>query len=102
MTKHSRVRCAGHLARTGEKRNAYMVLLQEQKGRWKYNIEMDIGIWIGFIRLYIGTSSLILVSITEELLRWKSSGSGSRKPRLTAVGIRYADHATPSILKSWH
>jgi hypothetical protein len=38
----------------------------------------------------------------EELLEWKSSGSGSRKPRLTAVGIRCADHMTPPILKSWH
>jgi hypothetical protein len=26
----------------------------------------------------------------------------SRKPRLTAVGIRCTDHATPSIRKSWH
>jgi hypothetical protein len=34
---------------------------------------------------------LSLVSITEELLEWKSSGSGSRKPRLTAVGIRCVD-----------
>jgi hypothetical protein len=32
-----------------------------------------------------------LVSITEELLEWKSSGSGSRKLRLTAVGIRCVD-----------
>jgi hypothetical protein len=45
---------------------------------------------------------LSLVSITEELLEWKSRGSGSRKPRLTAVGIRCADHATQSIRKSWH
>jgi hypothetical protein len=35
-----------------------------------------------------------LVSITEELLQWKSSGSGSRNPRLTTVGIRCADHKT--------
>jgi hypothetical protein len=40
-----------------------------------------------------------LVRITEDLLEWKSSGSGSRKPRLTAVGIRCADHATLSIRK---
>jgi hypothetical protein len=38
----------------------------------------------------------------EELLEWKSSGSSSRKSRLTAVGIRCADHATPSIRRSWH
>jgi hypothetical protein len=31
--------------------------------------------------------SLSLMSISEELLEWKSSGSGSRKSRLIAVGI---------------
>jgi hypothetical protein len=45
---------------------------------------------------------LRLVNLTEELLELKSSGSGSRKPRLTALGIRCADHATPYIQKSWH
>jgi hypothetical protein len=30
---------------------------------------------------------LSVVSITEELHEWKSNGSGSRKPRLTAVGF---------------
>jgi hypothetical protein len=49
-----------------------------------------------------GTGPLSLVSITEELLEPKSSGSGSRKPRLRAVGIRCADHATLFIRKSWH
>jgi hypothetical protein len=42
------------------------------------------------------------VSITEELFEWKSSDSGSRKPKSTAVGIRCADYATSSIRKSWH
>jgi hypothetical protein len=45
---------------------------------------------------------LSLVRIIEELLEWKSSGSGLRKPNLTAGGIRSADHETPSIRKSWH
>jgi hypothetical protein len=42
---------------------------------------------------------LSLVRITEELLEWKSSSSRSRKPRLTAVAIGCAGHATPSIRK---
>jgi hypothetical protein len=40
------------------------------------------------------------VRMTEELLEWKSSGSESRKSRLTAVRIRCADHATTSVHKS--
>jgi hypothetical protein len=44
---------------------------------------------------------LSLVRIIEELFEWKSSGS-CLENRLTAVGIRCADHATPSIHKSWH
>jgi hypothetical protein len=39
--------------------------------------------------------SLSLVRITEELLEWKSSSSGSRKSRLPAVWIRCAHHANP-------
>jgi hypothetical protein len=42
------------------------------------------------------------VSITEELLELKSSGSVSREARLTDVGIRCADHATPSVRRTWH
>jgi hypothetical protein len=45
---------------------------------------------------------LRLMRITEAPLEWKNSGSESRKPRLKAVGIRCADHMTPSIRKSWH
>jgi hypothetical protein len=47
----------------------------------------------------LGRDPFSLVRITEELLEWKSSASGSRKSRLTAVGIRCADRATPSISK---
>jgi hypothetical protein len=40
---------------------------------------------------------LSLVRITEELLEWKSSGSGIRKSSLTAIGIRCADHARDTL-----
>jgi hypothetical protein len=43
---------------------------------------------------------LSVVSITEEVVEWKISWSGCRKPRLTAVGIRCTDRATLSIRKS--
>jgi hypothetical protein len=41
------------------------------------------------------------VSITEELLGRNSSGSGQEN-REYERGIRCADHATPSIRKSWY
>jgi hypothetical protein len=44
---------------------------------------------------------LSLVKIIEELLEWKSSGSGQEN-RINGRGIRCADHVTPSIRKSWH
>jgi hypothetical protein len=44
---------------------------------------------------------LSIVRIFEELLEWKSSDSGQEN-RINGRGIRCADHATPSILKSWH
>jgi hypothetical protein len=40
---------------------------------------------------------LRLVSIINELFEWRSSGSGSRKPRLTAVWFRCAYDATRSL-----
>jgi hypothetical protein len=45
---------------------------------------------------------LSLATTIEELLEWKSSGSGLEKQRLTAVGIRCADHATTYSHKGWH
>jgi hypothetical protein len=41
-------------------------------------------------------------TVSSLLLEWKSGCSGCRKQRLTALGIRCADHATSSIRKSWH
>jgi hypothetical protein len=65
--------------------------LQIQRSRVPFPALPDL--W-EVVRLERGPLSLM--RITEELLEWKCSGSGSRKSRLTAVGVRCADHATLS------
>jgi hypothetical protein len=47
-------------------------------------------------------SPLGFVRTIGELLEWQSSRLRSRKPRLTAVGIRCADQATLYPSKGWH
>jgi hypothetical protein len=46
MIKMRRIRLAGHVARRGEKRNAYRILVGKPEGRqrrrWVYNIKMDL------------------------------------------------------------
>jgi hypothetical protein len=41
-------------------------------------------------------------SKTEQLLERKKKADPVQKTEIRAVGIRRADHVTPSILKSWH
>jgi hypothetical protein len=70
IIKSRRMRWAGHVARMGEKRNAYRTLVGKPEGkrplerprrRWVDNIKMDLReIWIGLIWLRIGTSGGLL------------------------------------------
>jgi hypothetical protein len=67
--KSRRMRWAGHVARMGEGRNVYRVLVGKPKGkrpfgrlrcRWENEIKMDLreirwGAWSGFTWLRIGT-----------------------------------------------
>jgi hypothetical protein len=67
--KSRRMRWAGHVARMGEGRNVYRVLVGKHEGkrplerkrrRWEDGIKMDLreigsGVWSGFNRLTIGT-----------------------------------------------
>jgi hypothetical protein len=46
--------------------------------------------------------TLLTFSTSPEEFSYLFIHSRSRKPKLTAVGIRCADHATPSIRKGWH
>jgi hypothetical protein len=52
MMKSRRMRWAGHVSRTGKKRNAYRILVGKPEGknplgrprrRWEDNIKMDVG-----------------------------------------------------------
>jgi hypothetical protein len=68
--------------------------LQIQRSRVRFPALLDFWQVGGLQR-----GPLSLVITTEELLEKRSSGSGLEKPRLTALGIRWADHVTPSTRK---
>jgi hypothetical protein len=42
MIKSRRMRWAGHVARKGEKRNAYRILVGRPRRRWMNNIKIDL------------------------------------------------------------
>jgi hypothetical protein len=72
--KSRRMRCAGHVARMGDERKLYKVLVGKPKGRrplgrpkrrWEDGIRMDVvviglGVWFGFKWLRIGASGGLL------------------------------------------
>jgi hypothetical protein len=74
VIKSRRMRWAGHVARMGEGRSAYRVLVGRPEGRkplgrprhrWEDNIKMDLrevgwGAWTGLIWLRIGTGGGLL------------------------------------------
>jgi hypothetical protein len=74
VVKSRRMRRAGHVARMGNRRGAYRVLVGRPEGRrplgrprrrWEDDIKMDLQemgweAWIGFIWLRIGTGGVIL------------------------------------------
>jgi hypothetical protein len=74
VIKSSRMWWAGHVARMGEGRGAYRILVGRPEGRrplerprrrWEDNIKMDLqemgwGAWTGLIWLWIGTGDGLL------------------------------------------
>jgi hypothetical protein len=74
QVKSRRMRWAGHVARVGEGRNVYRILvgrpegkrpLERRRRRWEDGIKMDLreigcGVWSGFIWLRIGTDGWLL------------------------------------------
>jgi hypothetical protein len=73
IIKSRRMRWMGHVARMGEKRNAYRFLVRKPKGKWPQgrprrswvDIRMDLvevrwGMWTGLVWLRIGTGGELL------------------------------------------
>jgi hypothetical protein len=63
------MRWAGHVARMGEKRNVYRLLVGKPEGkrplgrpccRWVDLLELVGAVWTGLVRLRIGTSGELL------------------------------------------
>jgi hypothetical protein len=73
IIKSRRTRWAGHVARMGEKRNAYRLLLGKPEGksplgrprrRWLYNIRMDLG--------EVGWGDVDWIGLAKDRNRWRA------------------------------
>jgi hypothetical protein len=72
ITKSVRMRWAGHVARKGEKRNVYRLLVGKTEGerplgrprcRWVDNITMDLG--------EVGWSDVDWIGLAQDRNRWR-------------------------------
>jgi hypothetical protein len=72
MIKSRRMRWAGNVARMGEKRNAYRILVGKPEGkrplgrhrrRWEDNIKMDLG--------EIGLGGMDWIDLAQDRDQWK-------------------------------
>jgi hypothetical protein len=81
MIKSRRMRWAGHIARMGEKRNAYRILVGKPEGkrplrrprrRWVDNIKMDFRV--------VGRDGMDWIDLSEDRDQWKSSCERGNEP----------------------
>jgi hypothetical protein len=73
IIKSRSIRWAGHVARMGDKRNVYRLLIGKTKGkrplgrprgRWIDNIKMDL--------LERGLNVVVLIGLTQDMYRWRA------------------------------
>jgi hypothetical protein len=73
IIKSRRMRCSGHVARIGEKRNAYWLLVGKPEGkrplgrprrRWVNNIRMDLG--------EVGWGDVDWIGLAQDRIRWRA------------------------------
>jgi hypothetical protein len=73
IIKARRIRRSGHVARTGEKRNAYMLLVRKPEGRrplgrprrrWLHNIRMDL--------VEMGWGEVDCIGLAQDTNTWRA------------------------------
>jgi hypothetical protein len=69
MMKSRRMRWAGHVARMGETRNAYKILMRKPelgtpRRKWEDNIKMDLG--------EIGWGGMDWIDVAQDKDQWKA------------------------------
>jgi hypothetical protein len=73
IIKSRRMRWAGHVARMGEKRNVYRLLVEKPEGkrplgrprrRWVDNISMDLG--------EVGWGDVDWIGLAQDMNRWRA------------------------------
>jgi hypothetical protein len=73
MIKSRKMRCAGHVARMGEKRTAYRILVGKTEGkrplgrprrRWVDNIKMDLR--------GMGWNGVVWIDLTQDRDQWRA------------------------------
>jgi hypothetical protein len=90
IIKSRRMRWAGHVARMGEKRNVYRLLVGKPEGkrplgrwrhRWIDNIKMDL--------LEIGLSVVDWIGLTQDRYRWRAlvKNAGKLPSGCTTCGL---------------
>jgi hypothetical protein len=84
IIKSSRMRWAGHMARMGEKRNAYRLLAGKPEGkrplgrprrRWVDNIRMDLG--------EVGWGDVDWIDLAQDRNRWIALVNAAMNPRVS-------------------
>jgi hypothetical protein len=64
IIKSKRMRWAGHVARMGEKRGVYRLLVGRPRRRWIDNIKMDL--------LEIGLDLVDCIGLAQDRYRWRA------------------------------
>jgi hypothetical protein len=83
MIKSRRMRCAGHVARIGEKRNAYRILVGNPEG--KSPLEKPRRTWMDIIKMDLrerGLDGMDWIDLAQDMDQWRTLMKAAMNPRV--------------------